>query len=214
MPVNTPTVKLDIEGVRTGGEEWNTGFWVDVPTPITQGDLNVWLGLVATAINTWWSGVRVYASTNTVPVLVRARFYPANANAATLLAEFGLTSTAGTGTTLHPYQCAVVASLRTAVPSRRTRGRMYLPLDAMPMQAAGNYNTTGTASVSGQTATMINSINAATLAAGTATAVIRSEAAGSVQAVTAVVVDSIPDVQRRRANKLASALTTTSQVIP
>lgn len=200
-----PAIKVDIVGTRVGAEEWNTGFWVTAPSPTTQLDLDTWLTGVQGFVNTWWAAVLSRASAGTAPSAVRARWYEGGDLTATLSAERPLTTTPGSSGTTHPYQVSVVASLRTSVPSRTTRGRMYLPLDGTLMSTGGQYAAAAITAVNTPTATLLTSVNGTTIGGLPTTVVVASHVTGLVQYVTRVVMDTIPDIQRRRANALLAA---------
>lgn len=106
--------------------------------------------------------------------------------------------TAGTGTAaaaVNPLQACIVATLQTSVPTRRTRGRMYLPITGRPLT---NHQITSAEclTLSSAVATMFNGMNLLTPAQ---LSVVASEAGGTVQPVLSVKVDSRVDIQRRRA---------------
>lgn len=104
----------------------------------------------------------------------------------------------GSGNALDP-RTAVVIGLRTAIPTRAGRGRMY-----WPAPDDSHLTTTG----------LLASADADTLAdgmagelstlAGTATPVIFHRALGTFTAITSVTVGQVLGTQRRRTNKVAA----------
>lgn len=113
----------------------------------------------------------------------------------------------GTGTLRMPTEVALVASLRTDLPGRRRRGRVYLPALAVSVDAAGRV-----AGDTGQMATEVAALLAQvgqTIRTNTGAVnvfpVVASTVGGFLTEVTSVAVGNVFDVQRRRRNQQREA---------
>lgn len=218
VALNVPTIKVSINGRAAGGEEWSTGFWcvyVDTDTP-TSSQLNTFAGDVLDAFGGVWA-VELASQTSgaIVPESCRVHFYPAGSLVSTVTGEDTGTIAAGTSTVTHPYQVGLVCSLRTALATRRGRGRMYLPLTGIPLSAGtGQYNGDEIPTIADAMQAFFNAVNNLTVGGSPVGVVVASHADGLVQPVTHIIIDSIPDVQRRRANQLAASTTATRSVTP
>lgn len=200
------TVKLVFSGSRAGGEEWSTGLWMVAAETPDQADLDALAAYAWTQFQTMWGFINGRASAATKPLRTNAYFYAAGDLTSSLVAEAASEVAVGTGTNNHPYQCSLVVSLRSATPGRSTRGRMYLPLDSVGMDAAGQYSAANIGVVAPRVQTFIQALNDYTgLPVRT---VVASRTTGTAYAVTRIEVDSIPDIQRRRANQLAATTAT------
>jgi len=214
MALSVDTSKVTLFG-NMGGDIWNTGYWVDVDaslTPPAQADLDTWTTNVRTAWSTnfWTTTIRAMADPAVNYLGVRAHYYPAGSSVSTRTSESLVPSpTLGTGTQIHPYEVATVVTLRTVNASRRGRGRMYLPLSGVPMATGGLYSSGSIGAVADAAKASIDASNAlATVGSITSTrAVVASQADGLVLPVTRITMDTKPDSQRRRQNKLVATLT-------
>lgn len=205
MPALGAYQRIVIKGVGPGSEIWQTSFATVVTSAITdQPGLQAYLNTVVPFIATWWTAVKAncYAVYKWTDVL--AYQYQSGNTSAQFQAEAVQTPVAGTlASAASPIDTACVVSLRTAVPGRRTRGRMYVPCHASVQPADGNWaaavpNALGTA-----TKAMFNSITGGTIGGP----VVVSRTGNTYQVVTGLVTDSKPDVQRRRENRLAASTT-------
>jgi len=102
-----------------------------------------------------------------------------------------------------PNEVSMVASLRTASSTRRTRGRMYLPgLAVNSLTDQGRWVTEDCQTIADETAAML----AVLVSDGeTNTAVVASATGGIFTPVTRVAVGNVPDSQRRRRDALIEA---------
>lgn len=131
--------------------------------------------------------------------------YAAGAPTASLVSSLPL-NVAGTGGGNNPNQLAIVATLRTAIPSRRTRGRMFMPATGIAVGAGALMTAPTPAELAHAVASLIN-----TQGQDIAPVVI-SRAGGLGTPITAVSVDNKVDTQRRRANKVVATVVATSPV--
>lgn len=110
-------------------------------------------------------------------------------------------SVAGSSSSHLPNQVALVATLRSAVPSRRTRGRMYLPATGAATLTGGFYGGSGPANVAAAVKALMS------VSPTLFPPVVVSTAAASASPITSVSVDNRLDIQRRRANKQLPTVT-------
>lgn len=204
LPVDA--VKTVIQFTRLGGEIAETGFWLGIigaGGDYTQSDLQNYANSVWTNWTTRWTtgGLNGLASTATKPVGVKATLYPAGDTTGDLVAVAASEVASGISTTPHPYQCSMVVSLRSAIPTKRGRGRMYLPLDGAIMGTNGQYHANAAAAVGAEMDTFLTAVNGLGFGGDPALVVVASHVAGEVNAITSIVTNTIPDIQRRRANR-------------
>lgn len=205
-----PALKVSHIGTRTGGEQWVTGHWCAAPAGVAQADLDAWTDSVASAWATLLTTLTTSGSTDTRYTDTKVSYYAAGSTSAVLQSDNAAHAQSMTGTTKHPYQVAVVASLRTAIPTRKTRGRMYLPLDAMAMGSAGQYNSTQVNNVGAAMKAYLDAVRALTIVGSATHPVVASHVSGLQTEISTVIVDSIPDIQRRRADKLVPTTISTN----
>jgi len=102
-----------------------------------------------------------------------------------------------------PNQICMVVSLRTEHAGRRFRGRMYLPVNASALTlGTAQWTGTQTAIVANTWAAYFNDWNGS--GDNGTISVVSRVGAGEATPVSGVLVDTIPDTQRRRRNKLAA----------
>lgn len=115
------------------------------------------------------------------------------------------TPTAGNGgTTAHPYQTAIVASLRTSTVGARGRGRLYWPATGMLLTVATlRVSAANVSSILSGMKTYLSGISTdidTTL--GGNTLGVWSRASADTHAVTSIQMGDVLDVQRRRRDQL------------
>lgn len=221
MPLNEDIIKVTYFGAM-GSDVWNTGFNVtlDVAGGVpSQADLNaaavIFRGFFT--LRAWDTAQRALAAVWTSYLGVRLHYYPAGSQVATRVAESLIPSPfVGTSANPHPSQCSIVASLRTVSSSRRGRGRMYLPYNGIGNITGGVYNTTHIPTVGDAVANLLSDVNIMAAVGGLSNfqAVVASQADGICLPVTNVIVDNVPDVQRRRSNNLTATLRSSFAVTP
>lgn len=214
---NADTIKVNLRGTRTGGEEWSTGFHLLVgPEGVTtQAVLDAIRGEVATqALQLWQFVLRDKCSPSTDFNQVQCLYYPAGSATADLQSEEAVVADVGSSQTPHPYEVAAVCSLRTAIPTRSGRGRMYLPVNGMPLTAVDQYGNADLVEIADGMATFFNALNGFTAGFTVNLAVaVASHTQGIARPVQTIIVDSLPDIQRRRGNQLSPSNTQT-RVLP
>jgi hypothetical protein len=191
-----------IFGMRVRGSLWSTRerglfgiHWIN----LTAGELDTtWtstdFSTVEGAIETMWTGFG--SSIGPEYRLEEHRWYgfgptvlPPNPPArVTTIA----TPIVGTGTGIQAHQVATTVTLRTAL--RRHWGRIYVPLSPTALQAGGELTDAGVDSLAGSARTGLM----VTPATQGITPVVYDRARKLVFGVSAIEMDSVPDIIRRR----------------
>nr|CRY97379.1 hypothetical protein [uncultured prokaryote] len=199
--MSTAHVHIVCSGTMPGGEIFAFG-WDYAGAAGNQTTLDGIVSDVATALSGGTIGgtIRSLISSGGYITAVTGYSY-ADASSPAVLASSTVVNLAGSGTGKLPYQCALVATLRTAVPSRRTRGRMYLPATGVTM-GAGNVMTSPTVD---SVATAVRDLISAP-GEGVIPNVV-SKAGSIMTPVTTITVDNKVDTQRRRAQSVAATVT-------
>ena len=203
--------RLSIVGTGPSGEIFDTSFWVEGPVVASNTQANALAEAAAThfiasaraaLLNLIYSDY-VYRS-------IRAYCYPSGGPAASFIGEHSIGDAPGTASSPSlPLQTAMVASLRTGSAGRRHRGRMYLPASGAPI-TNHQFQSTNVNNVSAGMAAFFTALNADVV--GATVHIVSQVGGGAVTPVTAVIVDAKPDIQRRRADKLVAASTTSTDV--
>lgn len=197
--------RLSIYGDILARQSWSINLTFVAGDFSTGTLLNAFLVACRPAITTWWSAAGSAGSLNASDVRLlgsRAYYYTAGSGLAQAQAEDVLTSPLpGSGASPLPTQTALVASLLTAFPGRRNRGRLYIPMTGKSL-ATGHKLTSGeVTSVANALKALIDGVNAQLLGSATCRVVVGSNQP-TPPVVTKVRVDNEPDVQRRRADKI------------
>lgn len=211
MPIPLGYSRHVLSGHLSGGEIFQTGFWVS-EAPSDAAATTADAQAVATYLNAHWidpgSPVSLLDSAAGYDKIT-VYSYPNGGPDASYVGEAALTGAVGSGTQSLPDQCALVVSLHTGMSGRRHKGRMYTPMTkgtvATGGQLAGSF-TNNVATWWGATFAGINS------AVAPGFVVVLSQIAGSAQRVTSVAVDTRVDIQRRRADRITPATTSTATV--
>ena len=189
-----------LSGTLSSGEVFATGFDLQQEAS-DQADLNAHVATVKAlldASNPTTIALQRLLAPGSSWTSVRAYSYAAGALAASFVAE-GIIALAGAGTTAMPNQVSLVATLKTAVPSRRTRGRMFLPANGARTDASGQLQSPSATEASFAVANIITAVGS------THPAVVLSKTGGLATLITSVNVDTRFDIQRRRADHQAIA---------
>jgi hypothetical protein len=207
-------IKCVIQGHISTVQDWSTAFWLGLdegsaPTSDTmdaiaaaiQPEVETFTGVAVSEI---WSSAVSYEQ-------LKVYYYPAS----TTVAEYvGVAAPAtivhGTHGGTMPPLVAMVASLRTPFEGRSRRGRMYWPAMGALNSADGQYQDATCAAIATGTAAMLTAVNALDLTSEGvtgSTVVVASFTKAYTTPVTEVIVDSIPDTQHRREDKLGADYT-------
>lgn len=204
--------RIVIHGTMSGSQTWSTGFFIALgaatatPTPAQCATI---AGAADSAAQTWWNTLKGYQAPYCSYVGVRAYGYAAGSSTSSSTGESAASSpVAGVGTHPNVPYVSLVVSLRTAVSSRSTRGRMYVPLtDGTYYDGDGQATTSATSQFNSATRTMLNAVLTAAVAAfpsASSEIVVASFTDSKVTPVTQLRVDSLPDVQHRRVDKVGA----------
>ena len=200
-------LRVSIIGAMPNGEEWsvNPVFAVggDFGTPVSQTQAQT----IATAIQAISAGNDLRGlmatSCNINSIRVEARSVDGSLETQ---AEANLTSPqAGSGgTNAHPFQTAMVFSLRTATPGATGRGRMYWPATGVALTVATLRPSSSVVSAAliGME-TYLSAIEAAIEVTLTGVALsVWSRKLSALRTVTSLQAGDVLDVQRRRRDAL------------
>jgi hypothetical protein len=217
VPQSVDVVKITVSGtIGSSGQTWSTNFWISVGggTTPTQALLDAYLVNLKPAIQTWITAIGVRWSNTVIYSGLKASYIPAGSLKPTLVSVTTPTGFTGGGAVTLPGFCSLVASLRSSVPTRRGRGRLYIPLNATTVTTDGEAISAAVSSYSSATATMMTSVNAVAVgfSSGSGLVSVVSWTAGQAHPVVKVIVDSKIDVQHRRTDKLGADFTTTTTV--
>jgi len=211
MAYATDTVRLSVYGTIDGVQSWSTGFALAVElAPGSWGPNN--LQSLVSALNTgplttWWTALTLIPGTTTLWTGTRAYYYPAGATSSAFLADVPLTTAkAGTGAGSMPRLISICASLRTDVAGRSGRGRSYFPCTGVSTPTTGQFASTTCTTVANAYAALLTSFNGFNVAPYNLTgmtSVVASLTKSQNNDITSVIVDSIPDTQHRREDKLS-----------
>lgn len=219
MAIPAGVQKIVLFGSAPGGEIWETGFWLQGGLPTSDGAAQAQAELiygvllsesdppVIPALATSW--------VNAGGAIRGARCYSYNngGSQATYAGEYTApTATTGTAPGHLPNQVCAVVTLRTDQSGRSYRGRMYLPAFGAALSTTG-----GLFGQFDQTncQTMVNDLAAAFQDLGASdagTPVVVSPTRGVATLITSITMDTRADIQRRRANKQAAAVTVSAAV--
>lgn len=210
----TPVIRLIPNGHINTTQTWSTGLSMALnlsSSDLTQAQLDGVLSDCLTSFATWWTAIKPFCSGLTQYDGLRAYYYPFGATKASLSSVTLITPVVGTGTLALPSFVSCVATLRTATPGRRGRGRNYLPTNALQATNAHQFTQANITTIANAHAALLTALNALNLTArgiGSHNQVVNSSSnIGTNFPITRVTVDSLPDTQHRREDKfLASSV--------
>nr|CRY97567.1 hypothetical protein [uncultured prokaryote] len=197
--------RLVIGGQIDAVQGWSVGLSLDVETPPTTDELVAWLPDAATAVEAWWGdsqGPKTINKPGCVLSQLAAYGYTAPGTPAVASAVLAVGPLAGINGPEQPSQCSLVASLKTPYPGRRNQGRIYIPFTAGGFITNGLVQAATAQTIAQTTAALIVALAATTInGTTTAAALIAGSGDSQFRYVSSVVVDTVPDTQRRRADK-------------
>lgn len=159
-------------------------------------------GVVATQIGTVISSATNVMGTTVTLTQCTARYLNAAGQTVDLAIAPPAAPVSGVGTVQKPNQCALVVTLLTNAPTRRGRGRIYLPFIGGASMSAGKYNAPVQIGVRDSMKAAINAINSSITTSLAAQLCVHSQVAplttASVQLITAIRVGDVIDTQRGR----------------
>ena len=214
--------KVTLEGTNATDQDiWTTG-WRIAPSPASEPIINYpemannLLESVTGAAETFWDALKGTIARGTrlnsvkvAPVDEDGRYID---NMDSVIYDWE-TPLAGTGSTAHPPQVSVVASLTTG--TRRgnaTHGRMYLPLTAISMSSTDFTIPVAARQVVAQAVVGLLDDSLSTIQDISLDPVVMSNiGSGTTRTITTVAVGSIADTQRRRRNRFTEEYTIVSR---
>lgn len=214
--------KITIVGKIKSVQDWSTSLWVQVtPTAdfLTQANFTAYVSAIENLVNTWWGVVKGYNNVQVDYRGVNGYYYLANSTRADRVASSPRGASGGSSALAdQPTYVSGVVSLRSTTPGRSGRGRSYCPtqrvaLDSTTLQFPAAMLT----AINGSYKTLIDGINAATPAGSgvsKGSVVVASFTKGQAYPVATLIMDSKPDVQRRREDVLDAVLFNTLPVVP
>lgn len=185
------------------GEVFDTSFALIGSAPINDAAATALADIIQAAIttSTFDTAIAGCLSTDSGLDKVRVYGYPTGGTVATAVGEKALaTPVAGTSSFSGILQQSLVVTLLTAQSSRRSRGRMYLPAQGLGL-AGHQWSVSQVTTVVNGLKSLFDNLNA-NGAIGDVSVI--SNVGTTSNLVTALRADTKPDIQRRRANKLAA----------
>lgn len=199
--------RVVLRGTIAGGEIWTTSVAARVPgASPSQADLQTLATAALSAMTAWFgagTGGGSYFSTAVTLERADAYFIRPDGQAEGQAEAVATTPPVGIGAPLMPPQASVVLSLRTGLPGRARRGRMYIPLLALPLGSDARMTPAVQTALGNRAAAFLGAINAAVAGGGTWRVIVASGVgAGQNTIVNSVVIGRVVDTQRRRRNGL------------
>lgn len=197
MALTVASWYLTMGGSLPGGEVWQCGLHAAVlPGGATQQHADEVAADLPTKTKTVWntSSFAIARVNGWSLRQWRVYYYPAGANKATIVSAGSSAPLNGAQTQSMPNQTAIVASLRSANPSRTGRSRIYIPALSGALEN-GQFATAVTTDIANGAAALCEALDSIAWVGP-----VLCGTSGS--PVTSVQVDSVLDTQRRRRNKL------------
>lgn len=196
MALPPDVIHTVVSGSNVGSDRWSFGWWQDTSSaaPAGNADLDAnpdWLTFITelvTAMTTQQAvdkyDVYRYQGGALVNHWQKSVSHPGTATSGQL-----------------PLQVSLVVTLRSAIPTRRGRGRVYLPTCAFAMMGTGHlFSSTKVNTLVDKLALAFTSLGSGSNPVG-----VVSRVEGVIRPVVSIDADLVPDTQRRRSNELTSA---------
>lgn len=201
-------VRLVLSGTNGGGNGWSTGVWMLTNDAVDATELGSWVTTLQPLIWPTFNGGSSgqwgrLTSSSTRLTDLRAYYHASFTARASAVGEITHSGITGAGADAVPYTCAVVASLRTALSGRSYRGRMYCPADGAAL-TQHQFAAADTDYVANGIHALFGVLNSSTLAGSNPLVCVGSRKMNFGTIVTSITVDSLPDVQRRREDKVTA----------
>jgi len=210
MAIPAGVARVAFSGTSSDGEIFQWGFWLN-DAPISPEATSSMAGLIKGV----WANVLVrlpivkLIKNDSAYTKIKVYSYLTGGPKADFVGEASMDGSApgaGTGVGNGPlYQCMVV-STHTGLSGRSHNGRFYLPASGTALSTTHRFETTdvnATAAAVGKLLELVADISDPTLQVP----VVLSQFLGSATPITSITVDSKPDVQRRRENRMAPGFT-------
>lgn len=213
-------VRLVATGTLAVGQTWSTGLWIDLGDPApqpSQADLDAYAVSCAALLKPQFQIIanNLWSNTTNLQTLT-AYWYAPNTTKAAMVSTAAPMAVVGVGTGALPLFTSVCFSLRSATPGRSGRGRNYMPCTiGGVIGGTGQVGGTSVTNSSPAWAAAIRGLNG--MAAGVVnphgqTVVVASFTKGAGYPIRSIVIDSIPDTQHRREDKLVAVTVSTTAV--
>lgn len=203
MPIPAGSWRVVLEGTLRGTQDFATGFWLSGAAYTNHASMQTLSDSIRDSCVSQFLGHANKVATN-VDVFKRIRLYAYDGSGGAALdtCESSIPDANGRGISTDgtlPLQTCMVLTLRTARSGRSYRGRMYLPACGTAL-SDHEFSPLLVDEIGGGLKHWFDAINAA----NTPTVSVVSQKLGSAEFVTSVSVDSLPDIQRGRAQGLTA----------
>jgi hypothetical protein len=200
---------MTYKGRLPHGEVWQTGFWLRGGAPLDNAAATTAAQLEFDSEGTstpssLWNVLKAFLDPSVTLDNVTVYSYPAGGtDAAAIGVSTGAAHVGTTASGIGPNQVAMCVSLLTPAAGRSQRGRMFLPIGLAAISGGtGFFTTTAITNISTALATKFVDFQASS---PPWIASVVSQLHTSSLPISSVSIDSRPDVQRRRANKISDA---------
>jgi hypothetical protein len=208
-----PGVGVDLLKINARGHmsdnTWSFGIYLGLAPNGGVDGTNI--GALTTAIEPSFSTYATFCANHVWSSLtqyegITAYHIPSGHTVSDLTGVKDVTPIVGSQSSPMPAFCSMVQSLRSVFSSRTQRGRIYVPWTGGGVSSNGQTNQTMCDNMSGATKALLDALNALDLSAHgvtSQTVEVVSFTRGLTTPVDHVIVDSIPDTQHRRQDKVA-----------
>lgn len=205
-------VKLVQHGSIAADQTWSTGLAVALSssTPPTEAELSTWLASLDTAYAAWWhigTGVADLNAADTTYDGNRCYYYPAGQTAASAQAnrEFSGALPGSQSAGANPQRTCCVSSMITGSSGRSFRGRRYLPATGAPL-TAHQFGSVFVDHIVAAEVAFLDAVGASSIAGADLIPIVANNRV-SPPSIQTVRVNSLPDTQRRRTDKVGAIYT-------
>lgn len=205
-------LKVSILGTLPNSEVWsvNPVYMLDLTPDVTWEQLNT----LATAINgiTVPAGILSWFNQQTRLTGVKLEARNRDGELIHQIEQTRATPVVGTSNVNNPMQTSVVASLRTTFPGGQGRGRLYWPATGGKINATTlRWDAIEFAALPGAVKTYLSAIDTQiTTVLGACGLVVWSRTGTAFHTVNRILVGDVPDVQRRRRDRVAETYASTT----
>lgn len=210
MSIPAGCTKVSIIGTMEGADVFDTGFFMEGLTIASAADANTAAASMASIFDSVAGKSYLLGLMAVGTNITEFRVYHYTGGPTATFVGSHLQAEAGQGTAQLPAQVAVVATTLTGFSGRSNRGRMYWPADGADLSGGHQLPAALVGHVAGTVAEYFHDIKVAY--PGITGPCVVSQTNTSYKAITSVKVDSKPDIQRRRANKVTPITTAVSAV--
>lgn len=209
MAYANPHLLLAFSGTLPGSEVWSCGIRAKSTLGYNQAEADALGAAVVAAWSTFWAVSANAIGTTAFFDKLALRALDETGVTLDLNEYFPVAPVAGASTVSKPNQCAIVVTTLTNTPSRRGRGRFYIPSLGTSTMSAGRMAVTQRDSIATTAKTCLDAINSAltTFEATAELAVESNVGAGQESAITGLRVGDVIDTQRRRRDGLVESYT-------